>query len=122
VQHLDELDAAIASETSRVDKYSLCERLVSARVPCAPVRELAEVIDDPHLHETGMLSWYEHPEHGRILIHRSPLVFKGEERVEYQPSRKLGQDTRALLHELCGLDEERIAALERRGAFAPVEE
>jgi formyl-CoA transferase len=119
VQNMDALDAAIAEETSRSSKYALCEELVRARVPCAPVRELAEVIDDAHLHETGMLQWYEHPEHGRILIHRSPLVFKGEERVAYEPSRKLGEDTRAVLHELCGFDDERIAALAGQGAFAP---
>jgi formyl-CoA transferase len=81
------------------------------------VRELSEVIDDPHLHETGMLQWFDHPKHGRILIHRSPLVFKHEQRAEYQPSRELGEDTAAVLQELCGFDAERIAALASAGAF-----
>lgn len=120
LQHMDALDAAIAARTSQLPKDRLCERLVTARVPCAPVRELAEVIDDPHLHETGMLRWYEHPQHGRILVHASPLVFKGEARAPYQPSHDLGADTHAVLRELCGMDAERIAALERQGAFAPV--
>src|SRR5262249_43356976 len=117
VKNMDELDRLIAEQTSRLQKDALCERLVRARVPCAPVRELAEVIDDPHLHATGMLRWFEHPEHGRILVHGSPLVFKDEAPVTYAPSRKLGEDTRAVLEELCGLDAERISALEQRGAF-----
>jgi CoA:oxalate CoA-transferase len=120
VKNMDELDALIAAETQRVAKQELCQRLVDARVPCAPVRELSEVIDDPHLHATGMLQWFEHPDHGRILVHRSPLVFKHEDAPPYEPSRRLGADTRAVLEELCGIDPARIAELERRGAFAPV--
>jgi len=119
VTNMDQLDALISEQTTHLRKDELCERLVRARVPCAPVRELAEVIDDPHLHATGMLRWLEHPEHGRILVHASPLVFKDEAPVTYEPSRKLGSDTHAVLRELCGLDADRIAALEQRGAFAP---
>src|SRR5262245_31504974 len=115
---MDELDRLIGLETARHTRASLSERLVSARVPCAPVRELSEVIDDPHLHETGMLRWLEHPQHGRILVHGSPLVSKGEAAADYRPSRQLGEDTRSVLEELCGFDAERISALQRRGAFA----
>ena len=35
-----------------------------AGVPCAPVRDLAEVVDDEHLHERGMLREIDHPELG----------------------------------------------------------
>jgi len=118
VQNMDELDALIAEQTARREKAWLCERLVDARVPCAPVRELSEVIDDPHLHATGMLRWFEHPEHGRILVHGSPLVFKGEAPASYQASRKLGADTHAVLAELCGLDAAQLSLLAQRGAFS----
>lgn len=121
VKHMDALDALIAAETVRVHKGDLCQRLVSARVPCAPMRELSEVIEDPHLHETGMLEWIDHPTHGRILVHRSPLVFKHEERAAYEPSHELGADTHEVLQELCGFDATRIAALARAGAFPVLE-
>jgi CoA:oxalate CoA-transferase len=122
VKHMDALDALIAGETAHVEKAELCRRLVAARVPCAPVRELSEVIEDPHLHETGMLQWYDHPQHGRILVHKSPLVFKHEAPAEYRPSRELGADTRTVLENLCGFDAARIDAFARQGAFAPVTE
>lgn len=118
VKHMDALDALIAAETKQTGKAELCARLVKARVPCAPVRELSEVIDDPHLHETGMLQWVDHPQHGRILVHRSPLVFKGEPHAEYRPSRELGADTHAVLSELCGFDAQRIEAFAQQGAFS----
>ncbi|HKP57394.1 MAG TPA: CoA transferase [Polyangiales bacterium] len=117
VKNMDELDGLIGEQTSHLPKDELCTRLVRARVPCAPVRELAEVIEDPHLHATGMLRWFEHPEHGRILVHGSPLVFKEEAPAAYAPSQRLGEDTHAVLEELCGLDPAQISALEQRGAF-----
>jgi formyl-CoA transferase len=120
VRNMDELDALIGQQTVREAKQTLCQRLIDARVPCAPVRELSEVIDDPHLHGTGMLKWFDHPDHGRILVHGSPLVFKDEATATYQPSRALGADTHAVLQELCGFDAEHIAALARQGAFAPI--
>jgi formyl-CoA transferase len=120
VQNMNELDHAIGELTSQKTKADLCARLVEARVPCAPVRELAEVVDDPHLHEVGMLQWFEHPELGRILVHRSPLVFKDEAPAPYQASRSLGADTQAVLEELCGYDGDRISQLRQQGAFAPV--
>lgn len=119
VQNMDELDVLIGEQTSRRSKAWLCQRLVDARVPCAPVRELSEVIDDPHLHATGMLRWFEHPEHGRILVHGSPLVFKDEAPASYQASRQLGSDTHAVLAELCGFDAAQVSVLAQRGAFSP---
>jgi crotonobetainyl-CoA:carnitine CoA-transferase CaiB-like acyl-CoA transferase len=67
-----------------------------------------------------MLRWFEHPEHGRILVHGSPLVFKDEAPVHYEASRGLGVDTHRVLKELCGFDTARISALAERGAFAPL--
>lgn len=119
VQNMDELDVAIGEQTARHAKAWLCQRLVDARVPCAPVQELSEVIDDPHLHATGMLRWFEHPEHGRILVHGSPLVFKDEAPAPYQASRQLGADTHAVLADLCGLDAAQVSVLAQRGAFSP---
>jgi crotonobetainyl-CoA:carnitine CoA-transferase CaiB-like acyl-CoA transferase len=57
---MNQLDSEIGAMTQQLGKTELCERLVGARVPCAHVRELSEVIDDLHLHATGMLSWFEH--------------------------------------------------------------
>ena len=35
------------------------------RIPCAPVRNAPEVMNDPHMHERGMLERIDHPELGR---------------------------------------------------------
>jgi formyl-CoA transferase len=49
------------------------------RVACAPVRDLTEVVNDPHLHERGMLQKQDHPELGPIVVQHSPLRYLGTE-------------------------------------------
>jgi CoA:oxalate CoA-transferase len=97
--HMDEVDAAIAKVTARYTKADLFELLIGNRVPCAPVRTVTEVVDDPHLHARGSLQWIDHPEYGRIVVPSSPLRFSDEEKMPYRPSAALGEHTQAILSE-----------------------
>ncbi|MDP3762403.1 MAG: CoA transferase [Ramlibacter sp.] len=113
--HMDEVDGEIAALTRHYTKAQLFGLLIGARVPCAPVRTLTEVVNDPHLHERGALRWIDHPEYGRIVVNTSAIRFDGPDgAVEYQPSRPLGADTERILAERLGLDDDRIEALRRQ--------
>jgi CoA:oxalate CoA-transferase len=116
VAHMETVDRLVAARTALRDKGELFAALAAARVPCAPVRELAEVIDDPHLHATGMLNWIEHPQLGRLLVHDSPIRTDGVPRPDYAPSRPLGADTADVLSVMLGLDAAAIGALAAAGA------
>jgi len=118
VRHMDALDHDIAAVTRTYAKAELFRQLIDARVPCAPVRELDEVVNDAHLHQTGMLQWVEHPMYGRILIHGSPLKFKGVDAPAYRLSAALGEDTHAILSEVLGLGVADVRALADAGAFS----
>ena len=129
--NMDEVDAAIGERTKRQRKAELFELLIRARVPCAPVRTLAEVVSDPHLHARGSLRWIDHPEYGRMVVPISPLRFDGDGgeagdgsdgadganaaaegtggTVPYRPSSPLGADTEAILAERLKLDVAGIA-------------
>ena len=111
VDHMDEVDAAIAEVTRGYDKASLFELLIQNRVPCAPVRTVTEVIDDPHLHARGSLQWIDHPEYGRIVVPSSPLRFAGGENTPYRPSAAKGEHTDAILAERLHLSADEIARL-----------
>ena len=111
VAHMDEVDAAVSAWTAMQSKEALFALLLAHRVPCAPVRSLDEVVNDPHMHERGSLQWQDHPELGRIVVQHSPLRFAGDPLRELDPSRKLGADTYALLQERLGLSPEAVAAL-----------
>jgi formyl-CoA transferase len=110
--HMDAVDAAIAALTRPYAKKELFELLIRNRVPCAPVRTLVEVVNDPHLHARGSLQWIEHPEYGRIVVNTSPLRFAGEDgQVPYKPSSALGADTEAILAERLSLGEAQVREL-----------
>lgn len=119
IAHMDELDETLGAQTRKLPKDALFERLMAHRVPCAPVRELDEVVHDEHLHATGMLQWQQHPQYGEVLAHGSPLVFQNSTAPAYVPSPSLGADTTDVLGRLGGLSGDDIATLEKLGALGP---
>jgi formyl-CoA transferase len=115
--NMDALDEAVSVGTRNFGKQELFERLAAQRLPCAPVRELEEVVNDPHLMERGMLAWREHPQFGRMPLPASPLVFPQQGRIEYQCSRALGADSATVLQQRLGLPEAEISALRADGVI-----
>ena len=114
VAHIDAIDALVGAWTAPQNKEALFALLQAHRVPCAPVRNLDEVVKDPHMHARGALHWQDHPELGRIVVPHSPLRFAGTEQRPLEPSRPLGADADAVLAGL-GLPPDAIAALHRDG-------
>jgi CoA:oxalate CoA-transferase len=108
---MEEVDALVAAQTRGYSKQALFDLLIATRVPCAPVRTLPEVVNDPHLHARGSLHWIDHPEYGRIIVPSSPLRFSGEAIVAYKPSSALGADTDAILSDRLSLSDAEIAQL-----------
>src|SRR3546814_10061782 len=80
VDNMDQVDEIVSTWTTLSTKEEIFQRLMKCRVPSAPVRDLSEVVDDPHMHERGMLEWVDHPEFGRIVLPNSPLRFHGTDR------------------------------------------
>jgi formyl-CoA transferase len=110
---MDLLDHLIGEVTKTMPKQTLFDLLISHKIPSAPVRELDEVINDKHLHETGMLSWVDHPDFGRVLAHNSPIKFENHDSPPYQASRKLGEDTTTILKELFELPDTLVSRLDQ---------
>ncbi len=117
VEHMATVDELVSAFTARFEKQPLFELLTKHRVPCAPVRDLDEVVNDPHLHARGALQWQEHPELGRIPVQSSPLRFAGTDQMPITPSRKLGADNDAIYGGWLGLSASEIAALTKEGVI-----
>ena len=113
VANVDEIDRVVGAWTKQFEKQPLFELLQRHRVPCAPVRELKEVVNDPHMHERGALQWQDHPELGRIVVQHSALRFHGSDLRPLEPSHALGADADRILAEHAGRDAADIAALRR---------
>ena len=117
VKHMAETDAAISAWTSTLGKMEVFAIAKRMRIPLAPVREVDEVMHDPHMHERGMLEEIEHDEIGRVIVPNSPLRYHDADPVHAMPSPKLGQHNREVYGEWLGLSAEEITELARTGAI-----
>lgn len=111
VEHMDEIDELVSSFTLQRTKQALFELLMSHRVPCAPVRNLDEVVNDAHMHQRRALEWIEHPMYGRVCLPNSPLRFDGVEPMTLKPSGELGRDNQLVYGDWLGLSDAEIAEL-----------
>lgn len=117
VKHMFEVDELVETWTRRHPKAEVAGKLLAAGVPCAPVRELGEVMQDENMHARGALQWVDHPDLGRVVLPHSSLVFEGTPRPPLEPSHRLGQDTVSLLSEWLGHSPEEIEEMRKDGVF-----
>lgn len=116
VANMDELDELVQRWTSTLGKNELFGRLVNERVPCAPIKSVAEVANDPHLRERGMLVDICHPEFGDITVAHSPLRFPDSPMATLRPSPRLGEHTASILRDFLKYGPDQVAALWAAGA------
>jgi CoA:oxalate CoA-transferase len=111
VIRMDEIDELVSQFTSRHERDALCDLLRDHRVPCAPVRDLGEVVADPHLHLRGMLQELDHPEAGRVTVPHSPLRYSDHPPMALVPSPGLGEHNEAIFCDWLGLERDDLDAL-----------
>jgi len=117
VAHMDLVDEIVSAWTAGFDKQSLFDLLIARHVPCAPVRDLAEVVDDPHMHARGALLRIDHPELGEITVPRSALRFAGSALSEVTPSGALGAENDTVYGGWLGLSAGEIEELKAEGVI-----
>jgi crotonobetainyl-CoA:carnitine CoA-transferase CaiB-like acyl-CoA transferase len=91
-------------------------RMEAERVPCGVVLSPADLADDPHVRDIGMLVDMSHPVAGTIRQPRHPARFDGTPAQLGGPAPTIGQDTDAILTELGRAGD--IARLRKAGIVA----
>jgi len=117
VTHMDETDALVEAWTRTLPKMEVFARAKAYRIPCAPVRTAPEVMNDPHMHERGMLERVDHPELGEIVVPSTPLRLHGIDRVATRPSPTIGQHNEEIYGGWLGLSAGEIDELRATGAI-----
>ena len=111
IEHMVDVDELVSNFTSGFEKQKLFELLIRHRVPCSPVRDLAEVVNDPHMHARRALEWVEHPLLGRVVLPNSPLRFAGSEPLPIEPTGVLGRDNMEVYRDWLGLPQDEVERL-----------
>lgn len=117
VQRMDEVDALVEGFTRTRTRNEAFATLIGAKVTCAPVRDIGEVVNDAHLLERGSIRWVDHPLYGRMPLPRSPLRLSGTTQPEIEPSGEAGRDNAHVYGQWLGLGEAGVAELKRQQAI-----
>lgn len=117
VEHIDRTDEFVQSWTKTLTRAEFALLSQKHAIPAAPVRDLLEVMNDPHMHARGALEWFDDPELGRIVLAASPIVLHGIDRVATVASPALGQHNQDIYGGWLGLSDQTLAELKHESVI-----
>ena len=114
----DRIDERLALWTRTRSRDEAIATFHAAAVPCAPVRSLAEAVDDPYLEEQGLLRRVNYEGWGEVRVLGSPIQLRAGDTGRADPAPttaapRLGEHGPEVLRDWLGLGEEELAALSR---------
>ena len=113
LSHLDEVFKVIEAWTVQFTKFDVLDKLNSIDVPCGPILSMHDLIDDPSLNASGMISTVEHAGRGAFKTVGCPLVLS-DTPVSIVASPMLGEHTEEILQEV-GHDGKSLGELQSAG-------
>ncbi|MDQ2802866.1 MAG: CoA transferase [Pseudomonadota bacterium] len=113
VVHMQETDALVGAWTRTMGKYEVFAAAKRHRIPSAAVREVAEVMSDPHMHQRGFLERFAHPEFGDVVLPTTPIRLHGTALPRTTASPTVGQHNIEVYGGWLGLTDAEISAMTR---------
>ena len=117
VARIDEVDTIVETWTSALSRAEIFTATKALKVPSAPVRDVYEVVNDPHMHQRGMLEWIDHPRLGRVVMPNSPIRIHGADKVPFVPVAELGTHNDEVYGDWLGVSRDELAAYRRDGVI-----
>jgi formyl-CoA transferase len=108
------VDAMISEWTRQRTKHEVMQILGAAGIPCGACQDAHDLLNDPHLHEREMILEMEYPGRGKTQTIGCPIKLR-DSRVALERPPLLGENTDALLRDLCDVGPEDLQRLRRDG-------
>jgi len=106
-----EINAMIGDWCRDLSRDEAFATLRRNRVPVAPVRTVADIRTDPHMHERGMLRHARHPEMGEIVLPAAPIHLSAYPPGDVTFFPGVGAHSAEALRDWLGLSDTDIASL-----------
>jgi len=113
-QNVEALTALINEWTGKHSKHEAMKILGEAGVPCGKVLDSAELLDDPHMKERGMIVTVNHPVRGEFTMPGCPVRLE-DSPVEVKAAPLLGQHNAEVYGELLGMTAGDLSRLKTDG-------
>ncbi len=110
-ENMEAVDEVVTAWTIQHSKAEIFATAQAHGVICAPVQDLHDVVNDPHLLARGTLEARDHPQLGEIAQLHTPLRFRDIDPPALTDVPALGRDTARVLAELAGVDESELERL-----------
>lgn len=88
-----ELYARIAELTATKTCGDVVGILREANIPVMPVRDMADMASEPHLHASGLMTRSQHPSEGEVIELREPSRFSDWQQPDLKPAPQIGEHT-----------------------------
>ncbi len=117
LKNAEEVELLVTEWSKKLTTEEALKILREKKVPCDPVLEIKEVLEDPQLKSRGMIQELDHPISGPTGVKAAgfPIQFY-ERRADYPaPAPLLGQHNEEIYMGLLGISQEELARLKKEG-------
>ena len=111
----EEVDEIIAPWMLGQEKRHAMELLNAAGVPAGAVLDSADLINDPSLRATGILTEVQHPTRGSVVLPGWPVRMSDSSTPAVSAPPLLGEHTDKVLSSLIGLSKDDLGDFRKRG-------
>ncbi len=114
-EHYSKLHATLQEEFKKKTTREWFELLDSNGIPCAPINNIKDVVNDPQVKAREMLVEIHQPGVGNFKLPNLPIKFSETPGIIDKPAPALGQDTEEVLKKHLGITEDELKKLEKEG-------
>jgi len=115
VENFGELYEIIAAHTSKRTTDEWVKALDAVQVPCGPILNIEQVVNDPQVKARDMIMELEHPKNGKFMVPGVPIRFSKTPASIKSFAPALGEHNFEVYGELLGLNREEVEALHNGG-------
>ena len=117
VENFGELSKIIAEYTSKKTTAEWVKALDAEQVPCGPILNIEQVVNDPQVKARNMIMEMEHPKNGKFMVPGVPIRFSETPAAIKSFAPDLGEHNFEVYADLLGLGREEVEALRKDGVL-----